>query len=214
MKVSHIIIKVNDLQKAVEEYREKGFTVEYGSAKRAYNAIIYFSDGPYLELLVSTGMPGMMKRLMRLFGKEKFADRLDSWDTHENGPCGVALETYEPNLEREKKLLNQTRQKYVEMPSRRNDTKGRKLRFTCLFPDDLGIPFLMTYFNIDPKPKNFVHPNGAKRIRSVSFGTAKDLIPLICTLCDDPALVLFEGNGIHSINLEYESGKTQMLTEN
>lgn len=102
MKVSHMILKVNDLQKAVEEYREKGFSVEYGSAKRAYNAIIYFSDGPYLELLASTGMPEMMKRLLCLSGKKKFADRLDLWDTHEGGPCGLALETYESNLEREK----------------------------------------------------------------------------------------------------------------
>ena len=214
MKVSHMILKVNDLQKAVEEYREKGFTVEYGSAKRAYNAIIYFSDGPYLELLASTGMPEMMKRLLCLSGKKKFADRLDLWDTHEGGPCGLALETYESNLEREKKLLDQAKQKYVVMPSHRNDTKGRKLRFTCLFPDDLQIPFLMTYFNIDPKPKSFVHPNGVKRIRSVSFGTSKERIPLICALCDDPALVLFEGNGIHSIELEYESGETRMLIEN
>ena len=147
-------------------------------------------------------------------GQKKFADRLDLWDTHEGGPCGLALETYESNLEREKKLLDQAKQKYVVMPSHRNDTKGRKLRFTCLFPDDLQIPFLMTYFNIDPKPKSFVHPNGVKRIRSVSFGTSKERIPLICALCDDPALVLFEGNGIHSIELEYESGETRMLTEN
>ncbi|MDU7337957.1 MAG: VOC family protein [Clostridium sp.] len=214
MKVSHIIMKVGNLQKAVEKYREMGFTVEYGSAKNPYNAIIYFSDGPYLELLASTGMPSFVKRMMRLFGKSELAERMDTWDSHTEGPCGLALETYEKNFNREKKLLNQANEPYVEMPSRRNDTKGRKLRFTCLFPNNLQIPFLMTYFNIDPKPQNFVHPNGAKRIRSVAFGTSKEYMPLICALCEDPTLVLFEGNQIHSIVLEYNTGETHILPQN
>ncbi|WP_085832994.1 VOC family protein [Clostridium merdae] len=211
MKVSHIIMKVSNLEKAVEEYRKRGFTVEYGTKNKPYNAILYFSDGPYLELLASTGMPEFVKRVMRLFGKAKLAERMDIWDSHAEGPCGLALETYEKNLDREKKLLNQANEHYVEIPSRRNDTKGRKLRFTCLFPDNLNIPFLMTYFNIDPKPQNFVHPNGAKRIRSVAFGTSKEYMPLICALCDDPILVLFEGNHIHSIELEYQQGETRLL---
>ena len=36
---------------------------------------------------------------------------------------------------------------------------------------DINLPFLMTYFNIDPKPKNFIHPNGIKRINKVSYNT-------------------------------------------
>jgi len=71
-----------------------------------------------------------------------------------------------------------------------------------LFPDNLQIPFLMTYFNIDPKPKKgFVHPNGIYRIKSISFGTNETLIPIIKELCDDTTLKLFLGNGVK--NLEY-----------
>ena len=51
MKLSHIILKVNDLDQAVQTYRDKGFAVEYGKTKKPYNALIYFSKGPYLELL-------------------------------------------------------------------------------------------------------------------------------------------------------------------
>lgn len=29
----------------------------------------------------------------------------------------------------------------------------------------MQLPFRMTYFNIDPKPVNFIHPNGIKRIK-------------------------------------------------
>ncbi|ROR23451.1 glyoxalase-like protein [Mobilisporobacter senegalensis] len=171
MKVSHIIYKVMNLDEAVEEFREKGFEVEYGSKKNPYNAIIYFSEGPYLELLASSGMPQIMKRVLRTFGKGRFVDRLNYWDNHEEGPCGVALENYKKDLEEEISILKKYKQSYFQMGSRRNDTKGRKLRFTCLFPDELQIPFFMTYFNIDPKPKNFIHPNGVKRIKSISFGT-------------------------------------------
>ena len=33
MKLGHILYKVNDLDAAVKEYTEKGFTVEYGKKK-------------------------------------------------------------------------------------------------------------------------------------------------------------------------------------
>jgi len=60
----------------------------------------------------------------------------------------------------------------------------------------------MTYFNIDPKPKNFIHPNGIKEIKGISFGTSEKLIPLIKELCDDSILSLFVGDGV--TNLVYE----------
>lgn len=60
----------------------------------------------------------------------------------------------------------------------------------------------MTYFNIDPKPKNFTHPNGVKRIKGISFGTKEEFIPLINELCDDKALKLFLGDSVK--DLEYE----------
>lgn len=203
MKVSHIIYKVSNLYEAVEEFKSKGFEVEFGTSKNPYNAIIYFSEGPYLELLASSGMPGMVKKLLRVFGKGRFADRLDYWDNHRGGPCGVALENYKKDLEEEIRILEKHKLGYFKMGSRRNDTKGRKLRFTCLFPDELQIPFFMTYFNIDPKPKNFIHPNGVKRIKNISFGTKEEFVPIIGELCDDATLTLFIGNKIKDLEYEY-----------
>ncbi len=203
MKVSHIIYKVDDLYQAVEEFKNKGFEVEFGTKKNPYNAIIYFSEGPYLELLASSGMPKFMKKILRTFGKGKLVDRLDFWDNHKAGPCGVALEDYKKDLKEEIGILEKYKQGYFLMPSRRNDTKGRKLRFTCLFPDELQLPFLMTYFNIDPKPRNFIHPNGVRRIKNISFGTRKEFVPIIEKLCDDTTLTLFIGSGIKELEFEY-----------
>lgn len=191
MKLSHIIYKVADLDQAVLEFRAKGFAVEYGRAKNPCNALIYFSQGPYLELLARTGMPGFAKMMLRLLGKRKTAERMDFWDHYPSGCCGMHLENYDSNLEQEKAVLDQYHQKYFELSSVRKDTKDRELRCRCLFPDELGIPSMMTYFSIDPKPKDFVHPNGVVRIGDVFFGTKAEYIPLLQKLCDDKYLHLF-----------------------
>ncbi len=199
MKVSHIILKVDNLDNAVREYRKRGFSVEYGRVKNPINALIYFSDGPYIELLDSTHMPGFFKKTFRLLGKGGMVDRLDYWDQHTGGYCGLALETYAPTLEKELAVLNKHHQEYFKMKNKRDDTKGRKLRFQTAFPNELALPFLMTYFNIDPKPKNYVHPNGIQGITKVRFGTKNELMPIIRELCDDTLLELYSGEGIEIV---------------
>ncbi len=61
---------------------------------------------------------------------------------------------------------------------------------------------MMTYFNQDPKPTNFIHPNDVKSIGEVSFGTKKNLIPIVNELCDDDRLVITEGDGITYVNYD------------
>jgi hypothetical protein len=51
MKVSHVLFKTNDLKKTIKEFEKSGFKVEYGSKKKPHNALIYFSEGPYIEIL-------------------------------------------------------------------------------------------------------------------------------------------------------------------
>ena len=48
----------------------------------------------------------------------------------------------------------------------------------------------MTYFSADPKPKNFVHPNGIEQINRVVYSTTPVRFPLIRELCDDERLEL------------------------
>ena len=49
MKLSHILYKSNNLSEAVKQFEEEGFKVEYGSKHNPKNALIYFSEGPYIE---------------------------------------------------------------------------------------------------------------------------------------------------------------------
>ena len=59
----------------------------------------------------------------------------------------------------------------------------------------------MTYFNIDPKPIKFVHPNGIKNIKKINLGVTTDLISIINELCDDSILNL---NNENEISVEYQ----------
>jgi catechol 2,3-dioxygenase-like lactoylglutathione lyase family enzyme len=58
LSLDHVVIAVHDLDTAIQDYQELGFTVVRGGthANRAtHNALIGFLDGTYLELLAKTG---------------------------------------------------------------------------------------------------------------------------------------------------------------
>ena len=54
-------------------------------------------------------------------------------------------------------------------------TKNRVLTYKCYFTHDYNMPFLMSYFDIDPKPKDYIHPNGVKGISKVVYRTDKKI---------------------------------------
>lgn len=60
----------------------------------------------------------------------------------------------------------------------------------------------MTYFNIDPKPKNFTHPNGIKKIEHVVYGTDQKLISIIQEICDDDLLTIENGKGVTKVKFK------------
>ncbi len=58
LRFDHAIIAVNDLEQATEDYKALGFNPLYGGVHAGggtHNALIYFADGSYLELLAPTG---------------------------------------------------------------------------------------------------------------------------------------------------------------
>ncbi|MEM9141537.1 MAG: VOC family protein [Bacteroidota bacterium] len=206
MKVGHILYKVADLDKGVEDFRRQGFTVEYGTRKNRYNALIYFSEGPYLELIGDVKLPAILNFLLRLLGKGKLVERINSWHNSKEGLMALCLENYTQDLESEKTILKKHGQSFFERNTKRLDTKKRSLKFRVLFPDEMKIPFLMTYFSIDPKPKGYVHPNGISKIIGISFGTKEEYIPLIKELCDDPTLKLCVGDEVTDMEFEKDDG--------
>ena len=68
MKVSHVLYKVKDLEESVKKFQNLGFKVEYGSKSKPHNALIYFSEGPYIELLHKAPVPIYVNIILRLLG--------------------------------------------------------------------------------------------------------------------------------------------------
>ncbi|MEM9042848.1 MAG: VOC family protein [Actinomycetota bacterium] len=202
MKIGHVLYKVSDLDAAVTQYRRNGFDVEYGRAKNPYNALAYFADGSYLELLARTGMPSWGKRILSVVGKRAFAARLTTWDEADEGWIGLALECDPGELDAAKRLLKDSGQGYFGGRSRRTDTRGRVLRFDGAMPDEMKIPFFGTCDTFLGR-EGLVHPNGIVGFKSVSFGTTEELIPLIERLCTDDRVELFVGDGVKDVEFEH-----------
>ncbi len=53
---------------------------------------------------------------------------------------------------------------FIMQNLKRVDTQNRELKYRCYFTHDYNMPFLMSYFNIDPKPEDYTHPNGIRDI--------------------------------------------------
>lgn len=202
MKVSHLLYKANNLQDSFNKFRELGFKVEYGTKKAPHNALVYFSQGPYIELLEKAPVSRFIKILLRLIGKGKVVDRFDSWEAANEGFFEICLENYCQDFKEEEKILQKFGIKYFLTKSRRQDPSGRVLKWSLLFPYELRLPFLMTYFNVDPKPPNYTHPNGIKRIKHISYGTSPKLMPVLTALCDDNVIDFCIGTGIKDIIYE------------
>lgn len=206
MRNGHVVYKVKNLHQAVEEWRNKGFEVEYGRSKDPINALIYFSEGAYIELLERTGIPKIAKFLSKIFGKSKKFERFFYWDECEEGWCGLCIEKDEGSLDDEVAFLKKNQIEGLLLNNlSRSDTKGRNLEYKCFFPYGTEFPFLMSYFNIDPKPKNFVHPNGVKKIKKTVFQTNERFAEILNQLVQDDTLeFVVSENESKILSVEYE----------
>jgi len=195
MELSHILFKVNDLQGAVSHFREQGFHVEFGSKRRPTNALIYFSEGPYVELLERAPVSVLAKVLLRCIGKGAVAERFDSWDCADEGWFEICLENQGDDFREEVEVMKRHGEPYFITPSARTDPSGRRLKWKLLFPLNNALPFFMTYFNVDPKPVAFVHSNGVVGIERVTYRAQDGCMALLNALCDDEVLNVQEGQG-------------------
>jgi len=141
MILGHVVYKVTDLDAGVDDFRARGFAVEYGRPKNPINALAYFSEGPYFELLARTGTPKVLKKLTALVGGRRWRalSRLASWDDRAEGLCGLCLEGDSAQFRSAVRALNDDG---LELGPHRTDTKGRTLRYRVFFPADQDLPCL------------------------------------------------------------------------
>lgn len=202
MKVGHILFKTNDLKASFKAFEKLGFNVEYGSKRNPHNALIYFSEGPYIELLEKAPITSFTKLILRFIGKGCLVERFNSWENAQEGFFEICLENNTTNFAKEIEILNKFKEGYFITKSKRVDPSNRVLTWKLLFPNEIRIPFLMTKFSENPKPKNCIHPNKVKRIKHICYGAHSKFIPLLNELCNDDTLQIHEGYGIKEVSYE------------
>jgi hypothetical protein len=171
-KLDHLVITVNNLEEATSEYAAMGFTVTPGGVHASgatQNALIYFQDGSYLELLAPTG--------------QQVRTDVDAPDytplfQHGEGLIGYAL--LSDNLAADVAAM---RTRGIDIsdpkPGGRTRPDGAELLWKTASIGDSWSPFFIEDTTARPlrvptKPEYTTHQNGALGVVSLNF-TAQDM---------------------------------------
>ncbi len=208
MTLSHILYKVKNLEEAVKDFEDMGFTVRYGAKKeKAFNALIWFEEGPFIELYTISKWTKVFVFLAKLIGKGAVARRFQYFIDSDYGWSEYSLENNRYELEAENAMLKQLGCQYSTINASRKNIYGQKLRWKLSMPLDLGIPFFMSAYKPNPRPQSIEHRNGAKSVRSLTWGVPSENIEIIQQFTDDSRLQLEVGSGFQSIELEGFDGE-------
>jgi catechol 2,3-dioxygenase-like lactoylglutathione lyase family enzyme len=164
LKLDHVVIAVDDLDKAIQDYRSLGFTVIPGGvhANRAtHNALIAFSDGTYIELLATTGdapLPNMID----------FSRMLQDGE----GLAGFALSTQD--IEPEARRLQQEGFAVSSVTEGSRIKDRRTMEWKLALIEDGFAPFLIQdttprEWRVPDDPAAITHQNRAVGIPAVEY---------------------------------------------
>lgn len=172
LRCSHVLCKVDDLHAAVRDYRELGFTVEWGSdPQRAHNALICFTEGPFLELFSPPRLPTALRWAVTMRYGKGVTERLDGWARAGQGWRDVAVETDDADLSNAVVTLRASGLPMSAALRRRRTTPdGNVIRWQLSAPQTPSLPFLMSAYTPPQRPREIVHPNGAQAVSMVEVG--------------------------------------------
>ena len=185
MTVGHIVYKADDLQAAVEKFRAQGFEVEYGRAKNPSNALIYFSQGPYLEIRTGGTLPALIRRYLRLIGHGQMVDTSDAVAGMPEGYSRVVFEVDREDFGRLKAICQERGVRTVTARISRKDPHGR---------DDWAIPMFVTRFAADTH-REAPHPNGITRMDRIEFEGTRTAVEICRSAGADDLLACSVGAG-------------------
>ncbi|WP_326983322.1 VOC family protein [Chryseobacterium sp. MYb264] len=206
LQLSHVLYQVKDLHSSVKKLQDAGFIVQYGTEKsKAYNALIWFEKGVFVEIYQNSGLPFYVKWMMKIFGYQPVLNRLEKWKNVGEGWCEWSLESVANDLNTEKQFFMNENIKFKFHKATRKDIHKQKLKWELLMPNNIDFPFLMSAYVPNPRPKEINHPNGIKGVKNIIVGTEKlDINLLNRLLPDQTGLKLVEGDNLQTVEF-YDS---------
>lgn len=203
LELSHVLYRVQDLHQAVKKLKDAGFIVQYGTKpEKAYNALLWFEHGVFIELYQNSGLPAPLKWFMKTFGYQPVLDRINKWEQIENGWCEWSLESLNVNLDIEKKILKKHHIPFKFHKAKRKDIFQQVLRWELVMPNDIMFPFIMSSYVPSPRPKKIAHPNGVKSVSKLIIGNDNFNMELLDKLLPSTnGLSFVNGEGLKKVLL-------------
>ena len=173
LKPSHISFRVNCIQDAYKTFSECGFTVQWGSnPQKAHNAIIWFDEGPFIELFQFPRIFRPIHYVLRWTKGKGAGDRWRSWSDAKEGWCDLALEPIEKSLQYNlkairSKLIAQNIECSKIVHGKRVRPDGQSVRYQVLAPLPNTLPFIVSAYDPPQRPQKTKHKNGAIRISQI-----------------------------------------------
>lgn len=204
LRCSHIVCKVDDLSKTVEDYRALGFNIHWGSEpERAHNALLWFETGPFIEFYQPPKLLKYLVPLISIVGGRPMGKRFRSYLGMTAGWCDIA---FEPDSHDETRVdenngnylgLKRVRTVFKEsgiatsriIKGSRVRPDQKKVKFSAFIPDVTGWPFVMSGYDFPQRPATVDHPNGAKEVVSFTVGVLEKDLPRFNALYGGEALL-------------------------
>lgn len=189
LRASHVWLRVDDLHRAVAELRDLGFAVEWGSdPKSARNAMIWFADGPFIEISAVPPFLARLRWLIAIRHGRATGDRIARWADPATGWRDLALETDDKDLTATRDRLRGAGidvGRIVRGSRTRPDGDTVTYQFLAVRPDRL--PFVVSSYVPPQRPSYVAHPNGATGVHAIHVGVAPVDAAAFDALADDRA---------------------------
>jgi len=164
--LDHIVVAVDDLNQAIEDYKSLGFRVAYGgkhASGTTHNALIPFSDGTYIELIALTGQD------------KTDADAEDFSSFFQNGTGSAGYALFTDDLDED--IADMKARGVTVTPIRhgsRELTDGRTIKWRIAHVNNNIFPLFIQdetprHWRVSDSERRTRHENGARGVEKVSF---------------------------------------------
>ena len=210
LKCAHVICKVNNIKQAVIDFQKLGFSVEWGSnPQKADNALIWFNEGPFIELFEEKSFYYKFSRMISIFCGSAAGNKLRKWYLMKEGWCDVAGEDINNNenmIEDEKlncKELDDLRKKIRRIgldtskviKGNRKKPNGKIVRYSIFYLSPVEYPFVVSKYDSLQRPSIIVHQNGALEIEKIIISVPQKMIKKYIQLFgNDSRIEIRKGN--------------------